>query len=232
VNSPRALAALDATAGRYPNVRVPPGGPYMDQLNAAVASGEKVAIKFGREGLEIFAREQPGWKAPEGFRFDIVGDRVVAVRVGPPPAALGASNGLNLTSIWRAGNARIPYTPSIGGVLAGVSFALHASKEGINTNTLVAAGAGVVAWELGTRATVKAIGWVAGETAAKWVGGRLIPIVGEALLCADIALFVANRIVGAEATWSDIWDAYTGKLDKPTHIAGPPPPPDQGDYYD
>jgi hypothetical protein len=49
---------------------------------------------------------------------------------------------------------------------------------------------------------------------------------------ADIALFITNRIVGANATWGDVWDAYTGKLDQPTRIAGPPPPADQNLYYD
>lgn len=156
------------------------------------------------------------------------------------------AEGLNLTSLRRVGGARIPYTPSIGGAMMGVSFALHASKEGL-VPTVVGAGVGVVAWEVGTRATVWAVGaaarvggqLIAGRAAgvaagrlATRLGTRAIPIVGELLLAGDIALFLTNRIAGYDATWGEVWDAWTGKLDKPTNLPGLPGPPDQAFYIE
>jgi hypothetical protein len=186
---------------------------------------------------------------------EVAAPAVEAPTTGAPPverASVGAvetarpSEGLNLTRLRRIGGARIPYTPSIGGAMMGVSFALHASKDGLGP-TLVGAGVGVVAWETGTRATVwavgsaarlggravagRAAGVVAGRVATK-IGTRAIPIVGEVLLAADIALFISNKIVGYDATWGEVWDAWTGKLDAPTRIAGLPPPPDQALYVE
>jgi hypothetical protein len=149
-------------------------------------------------------------------------------RIVPPNSALG----LNLTRMVRAGNAQIPYTPSIGGVMMGVSFALHAQKRGV-VPTAVAAGAGIVVWEVGTRATIKIVGMTLGKGAAK-LATRAIPIVGEVLLIGDISLTLANLIAkpGVEVGWGDVWDYYTGQLDMPTYAAGLPPPPDQNAYYD
>ncbi len=171
-------------------------------------SNAPVAEAMTEPGTEATTRSVPLWRAQ---------------------AERGPSN-LNLTNIVRLGNARIPYTPSIGGALMGLSFALHASKYGVIPST-VSAGVGVLAWEVGTRATIELAGLVAGRIGTK-VATRAIPVIGEALLVADVALFITNRIVGAEATWGDVWNYYTGQLDKPTYLAGPPPPPDQNFYYE
>ncbi|MEP7119934.1 MAG: hypothetical protein ABJE95_03445 [Byssovorax sp.] len=150
-------------------------------------------------------------------------------RVAPAPDSAVA---LNLTRILRVGNTQVPYTPSIGGVMMGVSFALHAHKRGV-VPTLVSAGAGIVVWEVGTRATIKVIGMTVGKGAAR-LATRAIPIVGQVLLAADIALSLSNLLAapGKEVGWFDVLDYYMGRLDVPTYSAGPPPPPDQNAYYD
>jgi hypothetical protein len=64
VNNPNAMAASEQTASRFPRMRGTTGGPYMARLDAAVANGEKVAIRFGRNGFRLIPRELPGRPPP------------------------------------------------------------------------------------------------------------------------------------------------------------------------
>jgi len=65
VNNPTAMGALGQTAARYPNTRTNAVGPYMRRIDRALASGDKVAIRFTEKGFELIPRELPGIRWPQ-----------------------------------------------------------------------------------------------------------------------------------------------------------------------
>lgn len=184
----------------------------------------------GRAGLN-----EPPYRMPAGY-----------------DSATGGVDNTMLTRFRSWGNARVPYTPSFRASsfgMMGLAFFLHAKREGV-VPTAGGFVVGGLVWEGLTRGTVwgasRLVGLVSAQAGARVAlfGSRAIPVVGWVILAADVikeSLFWAYGVdqqalasIGGDrwGGWGAIWDAWTGKLDKPTSLAGIPPPADQGAYYD
>jgi hypothetical protein len=220
----------------------------LEVLGESEGDKDLAAFQAYKRDIESF-RRTGNLDLPEGR------EGLFEVRSSMPAGYEGAAGGIEnalLTRFRSWGNAKVPYTPSFRASsfgLMGLAFALHARKEGV-IPTAAGFVVGGLVWEGVTRGAVFGASRLAGLISAQagvrvatW-GARAIPVVGWVVLAADVikeSLFwtygldqEALASIGGDrwGGWGAIWDAWTGKLDKPTSLAGIAPPPDQSAYYD
>ncbi|HZS40028.1 MAG TPA: hypothetical protein VFF06_24515 [Polyangia bacterium] len=170
---------------------------------------------------------------------ELASGRTVAREYGDTAALTATGEPMNMTRMARIGNARVPYLGRAFGLLGVLNFAVHAAKDGPEA-TLVGFGQGLITYAIATRVVIVAsfVGArmlgsrVTYAATARFVGTRIIPVVGWIILALDTFLLAASWYYDVEITWGKIWEAITGKLDKPQVLAGPPPAADQALYLD
>ncbi len=125
-------------------------------------------------------------------------------------------------------------------LLTAVDLIGHAQRDGV-AETAVGAAFGAIGFAIAERVAIygatrlgaaigsaapRVIGAEVGAAVAGRFASRAIPVVGWVLLVADVILVVGG------ATWEDVWDTYSGQIDKRHTFSPSTLPPADARYLD